>query len=143
MIPTENKTKRLSSVNHTTKTIHHHHHQKATRILHTLGRVTAHINLSKRKIFMNAFFNSQLSHCQLIWMCYSRIIIKKISRLHGRYLGISYGDKQSSFKELLKKDSSITIQERNIQISATEMWKVIKSMSPPQITKLFKWRNKH
>ena len=27
MVPAENKAKRLSSVNHTTKTIHHHHHQ--------------------------------------------------------------------------------------------------------------------
>ena len=26
MVPTGNKAKRLSSVNHTTKTIHHHHH---------------------------------------------------------------------------------------------------------------------
>ena len=26
MVPSENKAKRLSSVNHTTKTIHHHHH---------------------------------------------------------------------------------------------------------------------
>ena len=26
MVPAGNKTKRLSSVNHTTKTIHHHHH---------------------------------------------------------------------------------------------------------------------
>ena len=27
MVPAGNKTKRLSSVNHTTRTIHHHHHQ--------------------------------------------------------------------------------------------------------------------
>ena len=27
MVPAGNKAKRLSSVNHTTKTIHHHHHQ--------------------------------------------------------------------------------------------------------------------
>ena len=29
MVPAGNKAKRLSSVNHTTKTIHHYHHQKA------------------------------------------------------------------------------------------------------------------
>ena len=29
MVPAGNKAKRLSSINHTTKTIHHHHHQKA------------------------------------------------------------------------------------------------------------------
>ena len=30
MVPAENKTKRLSSVNHTTKTVHHPHHQPLT-----------------------------------------------------------------------------------------------------------------
>ena len=51
---------------------------------------------------MNAFFNSQFSYCQLIWMCHSHIINKKINKLHGRCLRIIYGDKQSSFEELLE-----------------------------------------
>ena len=29
MVPAGNKAKRLSSVNHTTKTIHHHHHHQS------------------------------------------------------------------------------------------------------------------
>ena len=44
-----------------------------------------------------------------------------------------YCDKQSSFKELLEKDGSFSIHERNIQILATEMYKVSKCMSPLQI----------
>ena len=37
MVPTGNKAKRLSSVNHTTKTIHHHHHHHpAPKIKHAL-----------------------------------------------------------------------------------------------------------
>ena len=95
------------------------------------------MNLSKRKILMNAFFNSQFSYCPLIWMCHSRIINKKINRLHERCLRIIYGDKQSSFKELLEKDSSVSIHERKVEILATEMDKVSKDMSPPQITELF------
>ena len=54
-----------------------------------------------------------------------------------------YGDKQSLFEGLLEKDSSVSIQERNIQILATEMHKVSKGMSPPQTTELFARRNKH
>ena len=88
---------------------------------------------------MNAFFNSQFNYCSLIWICHSRIINKKISRLHER----CYGDKQSSFEELLEKDSSVSIHKRNFQILATEMYKVSKSMSPPQITELFAQRNEH
>ena len=54
-----------------------------------------------------------------------------------------YGDKQSSFEELLEKDSSVSIHKRNFQILATEMYKVSKSMSPPQITESFAQRNEH
>ena len=92
---------------------------------------------------MNAFFNSQFSYCPLIWMCHSRIINKKINRLHERCLRIIYFDKQSSFEELLEKDSSASIHEKNIQILATETYKVRKDMSPPQITKLFARRHEH
>ena len=51
--------------------------KKASRKLYALDRVTRYMNLSKRKILMNAFFNSQFSYCPLICMCHSRIIKKK------------------------------------------------------------------
>ena len=68
-------------------------------------------------------------------MFHSRIINKKINRLHEKCLRIIYRNKQSSFEELLEKVSSVS--ERNIRILATEMYKVSKGMSPPQITELF------
>ena len=37
--------------------------QKASRTLYALDRVISYINLSKRKILMNAFFSSQFSYC--------------------------------------------------------------------------------
>ena len=37
----------------------------------------------------------------------------------------------------------MSIHESNIPILATEMYKVSKRMSPPQITELFKRRNEH
>ena len=40
--------------------------KKASRKLFVLGRVTPYINLSKRKILMNAFFNSHFSYWLLI-----------------------------------------------------------------------------
>ena len=90
---------------------------------------------------MNAFSNSQFSYCPIIWICHSRIINKKINRLLEKCLRIIYCNKQSSFEELLEKDSFVSIHERNIQISATEMYKVSRGMSSPQITELFPRRN--
>ena len=76
------------------------------------------MSLSKRKILMNAFFDSQFKYCPLIWMCHSRTNKRKIDRLQERCLRTIYNDKQSSFKELLEKDSSASIHERNVQILA-------------------------
>ena len=70
-------------------------------------------------------------------------LTKKINRLHERFLRIIYCDKQSSFEELLEKDNSVSINQTNIQILATEMYKVTKDISPPQITELFARRDKH
>ena len=74
-----------------------------------------YMDLSKRRIVINAFFNSQFNYCPLIWMCHSRATNRKINGLHERCLrGIIYNDKQSSFKVFLEKDSSVSIDERNI-----------------------------
>ena len=110
--------------------------KKASRKLYALCRATPYMNLSKRKILMNAFFNSQFSYCPLIWMCHSCMINKKINRLHEIWLRIIYCDKQSSFEELLEKDRSVSIHERKLQILVTEMYKIGKGMPPPQITEL-------
>ena len=45
-------------------------------------------------------------------------------------------DNQSSFAELLQRDSSVSIHV-NIQILAKEMHKVSKGLSPPQIPNYF------
>ena len=44
-----------------------------------------------------------------------------------RCLGIIYNDKQSSFKMVLDKDSSVSIHDTNIQCLATVMYKVSNS----------------
>ena len=46
--------------------------KKASKKIHELPRVTPHMNLLKKRILMNAFFNSQFNYCPLIWMCHSR-----------------------------------------------------------------------
>ena len=54
-----------------------------------------------------------------------------------------YNDKQSPFKDLLKKDSSLSIHERNVQVLAAEMHKVSENFSPPHMNEIFEVRNKH
>ena len=76
-------------------------------------------------------------------MCHSRYNNRKIGRLQEKCLRIIYNDKQSPFKDLLKKDSTLSIHERNVQILAAEMHKVSENFSPPHMNEIFEVRNKH
>ena len=98
------------------------------------------MNLLKERILMIAFFNSQF----IVPFCGCFIvvlIISKINRLHKRCLRIIYSDKQPSNEALLEKDASFSIHNRNLQILATKMRKVIKGLSSPINTELFKPRD--
>ena len=116
--------------------------QRANRKLNALARLTPYMELGKRRMLMNAFFNSQFNYCPVIWMCHSRALNNKINRLHERCLRIIYNDKTSTFKELLEKDNSVSIHYRNIQALAIEMYKVANGMSPEIMNEIFQLREK-
>ena len=66
----------------------------------------------------------------------------KIKMQKNKYcLRIIYSDKQSSFETLLEKDGSISIDNRNLQILATEMYEIKTDLSPLIVTDLFEQRN--
>ena len=48
-----------------------------------------------------------------------------------------YNDKQSSFNELLEKDGSVSIHERNLHVLATEMYKISNGLSTPLMKDIF------
>ena len=111
--------------------------RRASRKIHALARVTSFMNLSKRRLLMNSFFKTQFDYCPLIWMCHSRESDRKINRLHERCPRTMYNDKQSSFNELLEKDGSVSIHERNLQVLATEMYKISNGLSTPLMKDIF------
>ena len=86
---------------------------------------------------MHSFFKTQFNYCPLIWMFHSRESDRKTNRLHERYLRTIYNDKQSSFYELLEKDGSVLIHERNLQVLATEMYKISNGLLTPLMKDIF------
>ena len=70
-------------------------------------------------------------------MFHNRTLNNKIDKLHERALRLTYKDEKSTFSELLEKDKSVTIHERNIQKLATLMYKVKNKISPPIINEIF------
>ena len=98
--------------------------KKANRKLHALSRVSKYMTLNKRRILMKSFIISQFNYCPVIWMIHNRGLNNKISHIHERALRIVYNDYSSSFEDLLNKDKSVTIHQRNLRQLAIEIFKV-------------------
>ena len=87
---------------------------KAIRKLQALARAIPYMNLQKRKVLMNVFFNVQFNYCPLIWMFHSRQNNNKVKHLHERCLRLIHNEKLSSYEELPEKDGSVSIHHKNI-----------------------------
>ena len=73
---------------------------------------------------MKAFIMLQFSYCPLVWTCHSRALNNKINKLHERALQLVYDDWQSIFEELLNIDRLGSVHHNNLQVLATELYKV-------------------
>ena len=110
---------------------------KSIHKANVLSKVMPYMSLSKKKKLVGSFFNSLL----LIWMFHTRIINNKINCLHERCFRLIYGDKQSSFEQLLEQDKSVMIHTRNLKILATKMFKIYQNISPPIFSEIFHRRD--
>ena len=95
------------------------------------------MDLPKRKVLMKAFITSQFSYCPLIWMLHSRTLNNRINNIHERALRLTYKDNKSSFKQLLEKDHSVTVHQKNLQVLVTEIFKVKNNLAPDIMKDLF------
>ena len=57
--------------------------------------------------------------------------------MHERALRLLYKDDVSTFAELLKRDGSYTIHQRNIQFIAIEMFKAKNNIGPQLLKEIF------
>ena len=111
--------------------------KKASQKLNALSRIALSISFEQRKITFNSFFISQFSYCPLIWMFHSRKLNNRINRLHERALRLVYMDNESTFEELLLKDNSLTIHQRNLQKLMIEIFKVKIGVAPDIMQNVF------
>ena len=115
--------------------------KKASQKLHALARIVNYMDLSKHKSLMKAFATSQFNYCPLIWMFYSRELNNCINRIPERALRLVYQDNSLSFAELLEKDNSVTIHQRNLQVPATEIFKLKNRLAPEIMKEVFEIQN--
>ena len=104
--------------------------KKVSKKVHALSRVCKYMDQSKWRMLMEAFITSQFSYCTLIWMFHSRNTKNGVNKIHERALILVYDDSPYlSFDELIIKDKSVIIHQRNLQLLATEDFKVKNGVS--------------
>ena len=89
---------------------------------------------------MKSFITSQFVYCSLVWIFHSRSLNDNMNSIHERALRTVYGDKTSTFQQLLEKDNSVSIHHRNVQTLATEMFKISKNLPSEIVKEIFQER---
>ena len=103
--------------------------RKVGNKLSVLARLSNFMSFKQRRVLLKTFIESQFGYCPPIWMFHSRRVNNKINHLHERSLRIVYKGNYSSYVDLLVKDKSFTIHQRNIQSLPVELFKVKRNLS--------------
>ena len=86
---------------------------------------------------------SQFSYCTLVWMFHSRAMKHRINRIHEKTLRLIYPNQhQLTFKELLEKNKTVSIHQRNLKTLANEIYKAKNKISPKVVNSLLEFSNK-
>ena len=76
-------------------------------------------------------------------MFHSRRINHKINKFRERALRVVYKDYFLSFEERLSKDKFVTVHQKNLQILATEMHKILNVLFPDFMQDIFGTKSKY
>ena len=117
--------------------------KKASQKLHALARTAHYLDFEKRRSLMKAFVISQFNYCPLIWMFHNRALNNRINKIHEGALRLAYQNKNLSFSELLELDNAVTIDQRNLQVFATEIFKVKNNLSPEIMKQVFDFQESY
>ena len=112
--------------------------KKANSKLAVVKRSLGFLTFYKRKILLNSFVQSQFTHAPLVWMLHTKTANNKINRVHYKFLKTLYDDHDSTFKQLLDKEGTFTVHEKNIQTLLIQMFKAKHDLGPPLLKEIFK-----
>ena len=82
--------------------------------------------MQQKQTSKKLYINSQIEYCPLVWI--EKKKKKKKNRIHKKALRFVYNDRNSTLKELLTKDRSVTLHDRSIHVFGTEMFEVKKTI---------------
>ena len=92
---------------------------------------------------MNASFSLQFGYCLLVRNFHNRSLNDRIKRLQERALCLVYKGTTSSIVELLEKENTFTINQKNIKKRALEIYKKKHKIAPKLKCELFQETETH
>ena len=117
--------------------------KKTNKKYHALTRVFNYMDTKKRRVLMKAFITSQFSYCPLVWMFNSRTLNNRINKIHERALRLVYKNETFlSFDDLLERDRSVNIYQKNLLVLATEIYKTKSGLGPKIMKDTFRFIQK-
>ena len=116
--------------------------QKANGKVSALARMVKIIPFAEKRFLMNTFIDSIFSFCPLVWMFCTAGMNRKMNHIQERALRLVYEDYVTSFEQLLIKNESVTMHQKNIQRVAILMYKVKHDLCPSFIKDIFQCREK-
>ena len=117
--------------------------KKASKKIPALSKVCKYMDQNKQRMLMKTFIIPQIFYCPLVWMFHSQNTKNRVNKIHERTLRLVYDDSTySRFDELLIKGKSVSIHQRNLQLLATEIFKVKNGVSTGLTEDVFHFVNK-
>ena len=93
--------------------------KKASKKLYALATTFKYVETSKRRVLVNSFIS-----CAIIWMFHGRRVGQRINKIHERALLLIYlSDSKLTFEEVLDKNKTVGILQKNLLAVTTEIFK--------------------
>ena len=103
--------------------------KKASQKLNPFARIACSLKFDERKLLLNVFITSQLSHAPVVWMFHNRKLDNHINRIHERTLRIVYQDIIQRSKNFMRKtvrSKSMTVICRDYSLKYLKLkWSLI------------------
>ena len=101
--------------------------------------ILSHIDTDKKALLYKSVVRSQFACCPSVWMFCFRQSNNLIYKLTGRALKLIC-QCGSAFKVLLEKEQECSINQRNLQILVTQVYKIVNGVAPSIMNSLFEYR---
>ena len=118
--------------------------QKVSKKYHALASVYNFMDTKMQHVLLNDFIASQFSYCPLVCMFHSRTLNNRINKMYKKALRHVYKyETFLSLDYLLKRDKSVSIHQKNLQILETEIYKTKNNLGPEIMKDIFHFIQKH